>query len=133
MSLQSTLKGLSTLMPYIRQPGNYTRPRNSSIASSERVIYIAQANFTLRENVLKAKWPQGFKSALCIQRTTISVSLQLLYQSIRNKVVQSGLTFGCLWIFHRGKGWGMARHLCRAAEERKKKKKDRKKINPTKQ
>lgn len=30
-----------------------------------------------------------------------------------HKVVQSGATFGCLWIFHRGKGWGTARHLGR--------------------
>lgn len=28
-------------------------------------------------------------------------------QSIRNKVVQSDLTFACLQIFHKGKGWGM--------------------------
>lgn len=33
-----------------------------------------------------------------------------------HKVVQPGVTFGWLWIFHRRKGWGTARHLCR--EER---------------
>lgn len=57
------------------------------------------------------------------------MSLQLLYHSIRHERVHSGLTFGCMWIFHRGMGDGQ---VFMQSSRRKRQKKE-KNLNPTEQ